>query len=72
MESERYRVVEGSESAHCCFEWTVVDTEKPFHITGIGFENRFEQVCESFSMENAVMICDALNYQFRKQKESEK
>lgn len=54
--SERYKVVEGSESAHCCFEATVVDTQ---------FCN--ELVCECFDMESAQKIADALNAAYRKQ-----
>lgn len=45
----RYQVVVGSQSCHCCFEATGVDTSRP------------NTVCECFSMEDAQLICDALN-----------
>lgn len=53
---QRYQVVEGSQSAHCCFEATVVDTTKP-----TGYNGQFEQVCECFEVSDARTICDALN-----------
>lgn len=46
----RYRVIEGSQSSHCCFEWTVIDTY-------VGFE----AVCECFDEADAKMIAEALN-----------
>lgn len=46
----RYEVREGSESCHCCFEATVVDTTKPDEI-----------ICECFSIEYAKKIAEALN-----------
>ena len=52
----RYQVIEGSKSGHCCFDATVVDTS---HVKGS--ELYSEVVCECFSMENAQLICDALN-----------
>jgi hypothetical protein len=45
----RYQVIEGSGSGHCCFEATVVDTSK------------MNTACECFRMEDAQLICDALN-----------
>jgi|GEM_PF-5983942 len=50
----RYQVVKGSESAHCCFEATVVDTEKEVH-------DRPDWVCECFDPARAHAIADALN-----------
>lgn len=49
MVSKRYVVKEGSESLHCCFEATVMDT------TNDG------PVCECLEEEDAKLICDALN-----------
>lgn len=46
----RYQVVEGSESGHCCFSWTVVDTQKDR-----------ENICECFEEADARKIADALN-----------
>ena len=65
----RYRAIEGSQSAHCCFTHTVVDTTKPT-IFGAG-ENakpyvpegvqQFESVCECFEQADADNIARALN-----------
>lgn len=55
--NKRYVVVEGSQSSHCCFDATVVDTSKPFKHDAA----RFEQVCECFEIEDAEKIAEALN-----------
>lgn len=57
----RYEVVEGSQSAHCCFEFTIVDTTKPTMIGGKQYNNQFEPVCECYTREDADTICTALN-----------
>lgn len=51
----RYIVKQGSESAHCCFEASVIDT-KP---------NPLEEniICECFDKEDAELICKLLNNQ---------
>lgn len=53
-------------SADCCFDATVVDTTKPEIIggqryKGIDGQLYYEIVCECFSLEDAQLICDALN-----------
>jgi hypothetical protein len=53
---KRYRVIAGSQSGHCCFDATVVDTTKP-----IPQSDRFEEVCECFEVEQATLIANALN-----------
>ncbi len=58
---ERYKVVEGSQSAHCCFDATIVDTTRSVMIGGKQYEGQFEAVCECFSKEAANMIAAALN-----------
>lgn len=64
--SERYKVISGSQSAHCCFEATVVDTSRP-DMQGDGTQYvgdhgpQFEAVCECFDMVDAEAICAALN-----------
>jgi hypothetical protein len=58
---ERYIVVEGSQSCHCCFDFTVVDTTRPVIIGGEQYENQFESVCECFEQVDAIEICKALN-----------
>jgi len=57
----RYAVVEGSQSAHCCFEATVVDTTRPVMIGDEHYENQFEPVCECFDKSEAERIAKCLN-----------
>lgn len=58
----RFKVVEGSQSVHCCFSATVVDTRYP-HRTyhGVTIENKYETVCECFDESVAETICNILN-----------
>ncbi len=58
---KRYKLVHGSQSAHCCFEFTVVDTTRPFLIHGKQYEGQFEALCETFDYDSARSIVDALN-----------
>jgi plastocyanin domain-containing protein len=62
----RYAIFKGSQSAHCCFCATVVDTTKPDidageHHQGIDLNFQYEAVCECFSVEDAELVCKALN-----------
>jgi len=57
----RYKIVEDSQSAHCCFTATVVDTTKPIMYGGEHYNNQYESVCECFDIKDAEMICEALN-----------
>lgn len=51
----RYKVFIGSESGHCCFEATVIDTQSTeYHASG-------DWVCECFEMSDAERICAVLN-----------
>lgn len=50
----RYKVIKGSESGHCCFEATVVDT----HVQTLGHD---DWVCECFDLPRAHQIAEALN-----------
>lgn len=59
--SARYRVVEGSQSCHCCFDATVVDTTRPIMVGGRHFNNEYKEVCECLDIEDAQTIVDALN-----------
>ena len=52
--SKRYQVVKGSESGHCCFKATVIDTAKEAH-RGLNW------VCECFDLPRAHTIADAMN-----------
>lgn len=65
--SERYKAVEGSESAHCCFEATVVDTQTPHPM----FAGNHDWVCECYDMEAAQKIASAMNAAYRKQQEGQ-
>jgi hypothetical protein len=57
----RFKVVPGSQSAHCCFDCTVVDTTKPVVYGGEHYNNEYETICECFDKADADTICDALN-----------
>ena len=58
--SYRYRVEEGSQSAHCCFVATVVDTKNVTFINDEGTKI-YETVCECFTISDAAKIATALN-----------
>jgi hypothetical protein len=53
----RYKIVEGSESGHCCFEFSVIDTNQN---DGIWYKN----IAEVFERNDAIDICEALNLRF--------
>lgn len=62
----RYKVVNGSQSGHCCFDYTVVDLTKPVMIGGHHYEGRdgelqYDPLCETFGKERADEICRCLN-----------
>ena len=57
----RYKLVEGSQTAHCCFAFTVVDTTKPVMTGGEHYDSQFDPVCECFDFDDAYKICEALN-----------
>lgn len=57
----RYKVVSGSQSAHCCFRFTVVDTTRPVMMRGQHYNDEFEPICECFEEADANQICAALN-----------
>lgn len=63
--TERYIVVEGSQSYRCCFKFTVVDTTKPRprpeRVPEAGNPRQYEAVCETFREEDAREIARALN-----------
>lgn len=58
----RYQAVRGSESAHCCFEASVIDTRIRTP-PGTHVEGRI--VCECFHLETAQRIAAALNREDR-------
>lgn len=61
----RYIIYEGSKSAHCCFEATVMDSTKPEFVGEKQYEDEggkhYETICECFNVEDAELICKALN-----------
>jgi len=59
--AHRYKIVDESQSAHCCFSHTVVDTSRPKMIAGKHYKDQYEIVCECFDEEDAVLVRDALN-----------
>lgn len=61
----RYKIIEGSTSHHCCFEYSIVDTTKPLMIGEKHWESdgvkEYETICECFFLNDAETICNALN-----------
>jgi len=58
--TNRYKLIDGSQSSHCCFEFTIVDTTKP--IANLNKELvYYEEVCETFDRQSAELILNALN-----------
>lgn len=57
----RFTITNRSESRHCCFTHSVVDTQTAAE--GFEEDDTFEPkiMCETFSEEDAVMISNALN-----------
>lgn len=63
VEGRRFVVVSGSESGHCCFRATVVDTHAPDIINEGGNDccYGYRTVCECFDCAKAEAVADALN-----------
>lgn len=63
--TDRYGIYNASQSAHCCFRYTVVDLTKPHIIAGEHYEDEngkhYDPLCECFDLESAEQIVDALN-----------
>lgn len=57
----RYKIVDESQSVHCCFRKTVVDTTRPVMIHGAHHDGKYEPMCECIDEEAAPVICDAIN-----------
>lgn len=57
--TQRYKAIKDSQTAHCCFEATVVDTNKPRSL--YPGDEKFTDICECFDMEDAERIAAALN-----------
>lgn len=63
--ADRYKILPGSISGHCCFTATVVDTTRPVMIGDKHYERdgvkHYEAVCECFEEEDAKLIATSLN-----------
>ncbi len=59
--SQKYKAIEGSQTAHCCFVATVINTTKKHSI----FKHLYDPICECFDMSDAETIADALNYKMK-------
>lgn len=55
--SARFIIVAESVSAHCCFEYSVIDTKEGSYTFGDYWK---KIMCETFDKDEAVMICYAL------------
>lgn len=65
--TERYAIIPGSDSGHCCFEFTVVDmynSKEQTYTYTYKDEKYWEYavMCECFDLESASKVCEALNY----------
>lgn len=60
---ERYKIVEGSESAHCCFDATILDTHQPEDCTKADGTPYYYNLAECFYIEDATLIVNALHQQ---------
>ncbi len=58
---DKYKMIEGSSSAHCCFAFTVLNLTKPLEYQGSDDVIDYEIVCECFTEEDADLVCKALN-----------
>lgn len=58
--ADRFQVIEGSESGHCCFDATVVDTHV-VRLPGSSVKNNFAWVCECMDLDAANTIAELLN-----------
>ena len=59
---ERYKIIEGSESGHCCFDATILDTHQPEDLTKDGTPY-YHNLAECFYIEDATLIVNALHQQ---------
>lgn len=57
----RYIVEKGSDSGHCCFKWSVMDTHTKELINEETGKYQLKCMCECFEKEDAENICNLLN-----------
>lgn len=58
---DRYFVILGSVTGHCCFEASVLDRTQPLEIPQRPENERFFVVAECHNPEDAYKICAAMN-----------
>lgn len=51
----RYKILKESASGHCCFDFTVIDTDV------VNKSGCYDWLCECFEEEGAIRICESLN-----------
>ena len=54
---DRFIILNDSNSGHCCFEYSILDTEK----IDEAWPEKYESICETFDIHSAKTICNALN-----------
>jgi len=59
-DESRFYVLNGSISAHCCFDASVCDRTRPVMIGGEHYKGQHHQLCECFDREEAEQIRLAL------------
>lgn len=57
----RYTVEKGSDSGHCCFQWSVIDTSIVLGVHVSNDNYYYKCVCECCDEEDAENICNLLN-----------
>jgi len=65
--SARYQVLKGSQSGHCCFSFSVIDTERAAPVPNLpdfhmGEPRVYLTVCECTEENEARLICEAMNH----------
>jgi hypothetical protein len=70
--SDRYKVVEGSQSAHCCFSATVIDSANEIRSPDGRRLDYFDAVCECISSIDAEFVARALNEYAEKRPDRER
>jgi hypothetical protein len=56
MSEPRYKLLSCSDSGHCCFDYTIVDT----HRNDV-MDRGYNWVCEAMEEEYATLVLNALN-----------
>jgi hypothetical protein len=59
--TSRFIILAESFSGHCCFGYSIIDTS-----AGVASYGSWKKpICETFDKDEAVMVCYALNQQFK-------